>query len=255
MEYTVQELADMAGISGRTLRYYDEIGILKPKGRNASGYRVYGEVQVDELQQILFYRELGMSLEQIRDTITDPAFDGLKALREHRARLLDKREHIERLIDNVDRSIAAKEGRVHMSSEEKFEGFKRRLIDENEKKYGKEVRARYGDEAVERSNQAFRQMTAEQYAEFEQLGAQVIETLKEAFATGDPSSELAQKTADLHRQWLTYAWGRYDKEAHAGLAQMYVDDERFTAFYDQYQPGATEFLRAAILIYTDVKSQ
>jgi len=105
VEYTVQELADMAGVSGRTLRYYDEIGILKPKRRNSSGYRIYGVAEVDELQQILFYRELDLSLEQIKDIITDPTFDGLQALREHRAKLLHKRAQLNRLITNVDRSI------------------------------------------------------------------------------------------------------------------------------------------------------
>ena len=96
-------------------------------------------------------------------------------------------------------------------------------------------------------------MTQEQYAQFEKLGQMVLDTLKEALPTGDPASELAQKTADLHRQWLSFSWDKYSKEAHAGLAQMYVDDERFTAYYDQVQPGAAEFLRDAILIYTGMQ--
>jgi hypothetical protein len=96
-------------------------------------------------------------------------------------------------------------------------------------------------------------MTQEEYAKFEKLSQEVIDTLNEALATGDPAGELAQKVADLHRQWLGYSWGTYSKEAHAGLAQMYVDDERFTAYYDKKQPGAAEFLRDAILIYTGMK--
>ena len=112
---------------------------------------------------------------------------------------------------------------------------------------------KYGDKQVDKSNKKFKDMTKEQYDEWERLGASVIDTLKAAFATGDPASELAQKTADLHRQWLSYSWGIYTKEAHAGLAQMYVDDERFTAYYDKEQPGAAEFLRDAVLIYTEMK--
>ncbi|MNR35357.1 HTH-type transcriptional activator TipA [compost metagenome] len=77
--------------------------------------------------------------------------------------------------------------------------------------------------------------------------------MAEAFKTGDPRGELAQKAADLHKQWLTYYWSHYSKEAHAGLAQMYVDDERFKAHYDEKQPGTAEFLRDAILTYTGVK--
>ncbi len=93
-------------------------------------------------------------------------------------------------------------------------------------------------------------MTAAQYAEVEQLGVDVISILKAAFATGDPAGELAQKAADFHRQWLSYFWESYTKQAHAGVAQMYVDDERFTAYYDKNQPGTAAFLRDAVLIYT-----
>lgn len=253
MEYTVQKLGKMAGVSGRTLRYYDEIEILKPARINSSGYRVYGPAEVDRLQQILFYRELGVSLEKIKAILIDPSFDGTQALRQHRKKLLDKRAQLDALIANVDKTIAEKERGLTMTDKEKFEGFKKKLVDDNEKRYGKEVRAKYGDEAVEKSNKAFKNMTAEQYAEFEELGNKVIETLKKAYQTGDPAGETAQELADLHRRWLTYAWGSYSKDAHAGVAQMYVDDERFTAFYDQHQPGGAEFLRDAVRVYTGQK--
>lgn len=250
MEYTVQKLGKLAGISTRTLRYYDEIGILKPARINSSGYRIYGKEEVDRLQQILFYRELGVSLESIKGIVTAPSFDGAAALREHREKLLEKRKQLDMLIANVDKTIALTEGRIKMSDKEKFEGFKQKMIDDNEKKYGEEIRAKYGDKTVDESNKKFKNMTEEQYAELERLGAEVIETLEAAFATGDPAGELAQKAADLHRQWLSFSWGSYSKEAHAGVAQMYVDDERFTAFYDKKQPGIAAFLRDAILIYT-----
>lgn len=253
MEYTVQKLAKMAGISSRTLRYYDEIGILKPARINSSGYRIYGKQEVSRLQQILFYRELGVSLENIKDILTSPSFDSTEALLEHRRELLAKREQLDVLIANVDKTIAESEGRIIMSDKEKFEGFKKNLIDENEKKYGKEVREKYGDEQVERSNKIFKNMTKEQYDEFERLGTDILDTLKAAFATGDPAGELAQKAADLHRQWLSFAWGSYTREAHAGVAQMYVDDERFTAYYDKEQPGLAVFLRDAVMIYTETK--
>ncbi len=250
MEYTVQKLGKLAGISTRTLRYYDELEILKPARINSSGYRIYGQAEVERLQQILFYRELGMNLENIRDIVTDPNFNGMAALRDHREKLLEKREQLDILIANVDKTIALKEGRIEMSDKEKFEGFKQKMIDDNEKKYGREIRSKYGDEQVDRSNRKLKNMTEQQYAEVEKLAANVIETLKLAVATGDPSGELAQKTADLHRQWLCYFWDFYSKEAHAGVARMYVEDERFKAYYDEKQPGGAEFLRDAILIYT-----
>ncbi|MGG0178623.1 MerR family transcriptional regulator [Gottfriedia acidiceleris] len=253
MEYTVQKLGLLAGISTRTLRYYDEIGILKPARINSSGYRIYGQAEVDRLQQILFYRELGMNLENIKEIITSPDFNSAKALNEHRERLLDKRKQLDLLISNVEKSIALTEGRITMSNKEKFEGFKKDMIEENEKKYGKEAREKYGDEAVNKANQKVMNMTEEDHKEVTRLAEELAKTLAEAYKTGDPSSEIAQKAADLHKQWLTFYWSKYSKEAHAGLAQMYVDDERFRAHYDKEQPGTAEFLRDAIHIYTQHK--
>ncbi|WP_066070133.1 MerR family transcriptional regulator [Neobacillus soli] len=253
MEYTVQKLGSLAGVSTRTLRYYDEIGILKPARINSSGYRIYGQAEVDRLQQILFYRELGVSLDRIKEIVTAPSFDGAAALIEHREKLLEKKEQIELLIANVDKTIALTEGRMNMSNKEKFEGFKKKMIDENEEKYGKEIREKYGDDTVDKSNGKLQNMTKKQHDEVTALADQVTETLAVAFKTGDPAGELAQKAADLHKQWLCYYWNEYSKEAHAGLAQMYVDDERFTAYYDKAQPGTAEFLRDAIHIYTGMK--
>ena len=131
----------------------------------------------------------------------------------------------------------------------------RQTYDDNEKKYGKEIHEEYGDEVVGRSNNKVKSMTKEQYEEVTKLSTEVLETLYAAFKTGDPAGELAQKAANLHRQWLSYYWDVYTKEAHAGIAQMYVEDKRFTAYYDKKQPGAAAFLRDAILIYTGKKKQ
>jgi DNA-binding transcriptional MerR regulator len=250
MEYTVQKLGKLAGISTRTLRYYDEIGILKPARINSSGYRIYGQEEVDRLQQILFYRELGVSLTDIKNIINESSFDGFNALIEHRQKLLEKRNQIDLLIANVEKTIATKSGGIKMSNKEKFEGFKQKLIDENEKKYGKEIREKYGEEEINKSNAKLKGMSEKEYAEVVSLAEEVMSTLEAAFKTGDPSGELAQKTAELHRKWISYYWSSYSKEAHAGLAQMYVDDERFTAYYDAKQPGIAAFLRDAIFIYT-----
>lgn len=253
MEYTVQKLARIAGISTRTLRYYDEIGILKPARMNSSGYRIYGQAEVNRLQQILFYRELGVNLESIKDIITAPSFNEAQALREHHEKLLEKREQLNVLISNVEKTIALTEGSITMMDKEKFAGFKQKLVDENEAKYGQEIREKYGDDTVNKSNQKVIGMSQEQYDEVTKLATEVIETLHAAFKTGDPAGELSQKAADLHRQWLCYFWDSYTKEAHAGVAQMYVDDPRFMAYYDEKQPGMAEFLRDAVHIYTGIK--
>lgn len=253
MEYTVQKLGRLAGVSARTLRFYDEIGILKPARINSSGYRIYGQEEVDRLQQILFYRELGVSLDRIKEMITDPSFNGAEALKEHREQLLDKRKQLDLLIANVEKTIASQEGRLTMSDKEKFEGFKMKMIEDNEQKYGEEIRQKYGDAAVNTSNEKLMNMTQEQYAEMERLAAAVTSTLAEAFKTGDPSGKLAQQAAELHKRWLMVHWSEYSKEAHANLAQMYVDDERFTAYYDAEQPGTAVFLRDAVFIFTGMK--
>lgn len=250
LEYTVQKLAALAGISTRTLRYYDEFGILKPARINSSGYRIYSRTEVDQLQQILFYRELGLSLEQIKEIINSPSFDGAAALREHHVKLLEKRNQLDLLIANVEKTLAQKEGRMIMSDQEKFEGFKQRLIEDNEKNYGQEIREKYGDNLVDQSNQMLKGMSREQYDAVKQLEEEMFEILLQAMEDGDPASVLAQKSADLHRQWLSFYWPSYSKEAHAGVAQMYVDDERFTQYYDKHRPGLAEFLRDAVHIYT-----
>lgn len=253
MEYTVQKLSKLAGISTRTLRYYDEIGILKPARINSSKYRIYGQEEVDRLQQIMLYREMGVNLETIHEIMSSKVFDETAALKEHLVKLLAQKQQIEMLITNVEKTISSREGKIKMKDNEKFSGFKKKLVEDNEKKYGKEAREKYGEETVNASNQKLLNMTPEQYDAFEKLSQEVLDTLEAAFATGDPAGELGQKTADLHRQWLSYNWSSYSKEAHAGLAQMYVEDERFTAFYDKKQPGMAVFLRDAVHIYTGMK--
>lgn len=249
----MQKLARLAGVSARTLRYYDEIGLLKPARINSSGYRVYRQQEVDRLQQILFYRELGVSLDHIKSIVTNDSFDRAQALREHREKLLQKRKQLDLLIANVDKTIAAAERRIEMTDQEKFEGFKQQLLADNEKKYGAEIREKYGQDAVNKSYETFKNMTREEYEAMARLEKQVKDTLAQAFKEGDPAGELAQKAADLHKQWISWCWGQYSKEAHAGVARMYVDDERFREYYDEKQPGTAAFLRDAILIYTGMK--
>lgn len=141
-----------------------------------------------------------------------------------------------------------------MTDTEKFEGFKQKLVEGNEKKYGAEARAAYGDDAVDASNAKVMGMSEERYQATQDLEAQMKEALLAGMKTGDPAGPDAQRAADLHRQWLCAFWkdGQYSKEAHSGLAEMYVADERFTQYYDDAAPGAAAFLRDAIAIYCAV---
>lgn len=250
MEYTVQKLSKIAGISTRTLRYYDEIELLKPLKINSSGYRIYGQNEVNKLQQILFYRELGISLENIKNIINSPTFDSLSALKEHHNKLLTKRKQIDLLIENVTKTIALREGKYIMTDLEKFEGFKEKIIDENEKNYGTEIREKYSEDVINQSNKRLKSMSKKDYDDWQNLSAEIISKLKKAFETGDVSNELSQEVARLHHKWLSYTWNTYSKQAHATLAEMYVADERFTSYYDKEQPGLAKFLRDSIVFYT-----
>ncbi|SCP94756.1 MerR family transcriptional regulator [Anaerobium acetethylicum] len=252
MEYTIQKLAGLAGVSTRTLRYYDEIGLLKPARISSSGYRIYGEAEIKRLQQILFYRELDVDLAGIRQIIDSPAFDERKALQEHHEKLVERRSQLELLIANVEKTIDTIEGRTTMSDKEKFEGFKQKMLEENEAKYGKEIRKQYGDKAVDSSYQKVKNMTQEQADEVSKLSNEVNEAIRAAFENNDPSSELAQKACALHKKWLMYYWPEYSKEMHMALVQGYVDDPRFTAYYDKIAPGCAVFLRDAMKLYLEL---
>ncbi len=250
MEYTVQKLARLSGVSARTLRYYDELNLLKPARISSSGYRIYGAAQVDRLQQILFFRELDVPLETIRTLLSASEYNAAAALEAHRCRLLEKRAQLDVLITNIEKSIALSEGRIAMTDAEKFEGFKQKLVEDNEKKYGREIRNKYGDPVVDASNKKLMGMTPTDHEAFTRLTEELMAVLSQAMDTGDPGSETAQKAAALHKEWLMFHWNTYSPEAHGGVAQMYVEDERFRAHYDAARPGTAEFLRDAILIFT-----
>lgn len=249
MKYTVGTLATLAGVSTRTLRYYDKLGLLKPETINESGYRLYGEAQVDRLQQILFYRELDVELYTIKRILDAPSFEQGEALEAHLFALNERRDRLDALIETVKKTMAARKGEITMTDNQKFEAFKQNMIDENERKYGAEVRARYGDKAADESNTKISAMTKEQYEDTEALRKAVNEAIREAFASGDPEGELAQKACAMHKEWLMRYWSEYSPEAHMGVAQMYVDDPRFAAYYDAIAPGCAQFLQDAIVAY------
>lgn len=250
-QYTVNELAVMSGVSIRTLHYYDQIGLLCPARIAENGYRIYGEKEVNQLQQILFYREIKVPLKEIKAILSKPDYNNEKELEKQLEHLLQQKEQLELLIHNVRKTIHTLKGETVMSDMEKFEGFKQKLINDNEKHYGTEIREKYGDELIDASNAKLKGMRQEQWQKAQELSEQIDETLKEAFEQGNPASETAQRACDLHRQWLCMFWkdGTYSKEAHKALAKGYVADKRFTAYYDKIAPGCTEFFRDAINIY------
>ncbi|NLV58631.1 MAG: MerR family transcriptional regulator [Clostridiales bacterium] len=247
MEYTVRKLATLAGVSPRTLRFYDQSGLLAPARINSSGYRIYGQAEVRRLQQILFYRELGMGLEEIKRTLDSDDFQQLAALQEHLKALLARQAQTARLIETVRKTIEHEKGGITMTDAERFEGFKEKLVRENEEKYGAEIREKYGEETVDASNARMMKLSREEYEEMQNLGTELIRKLEAAVKAGDdPAGEAGREIAGMHRKWLGYTWSKYSPQAHLGLGDLYVADERFTAYYDREIPGCAQFLRDAI---------
>lgn len=250
MEYSINELSNISKISTRTLRYYHEIGLLNPKRINSSGYRIYGEDEVDKLQQILFYKAMGFKLKDIKNIVNSSYFDIMLALENHKKDLIEKRNEIDLLIKNVENTIRHKKGEIEMSDKEKFEGFKKDLIKQNEQNYGKEIREKYGDKKVNESNEKILGLNEDKFNEFKKLEIDIIERLKEAMIENDPSGQKAQEACELHKKWLEYSWNFYTKEAHRNLGEMYVSDERFKKYYDDNKEGMSQFFRDALIIYT-----
>lgn len=251
MEYTVKALADLAGVTPRTLRWYDQTGLLKPLRTTEAGYRLYGPKQLDRLQDILFYRELGLDLASIRTILDDPAFDRQAALQSHLTELKVRRARLDELILTVQRTIDNIKGGTKMTDQEKFEAFKRRVVAANEAAFGQEIRQRYGDEEADRANACVLALTQEEYTAWKALGDEILQALTAAVQAGTaPAGPEGQRIAQLHRRWLSYSWEAYTPQAHAGLAELYVSDPRFTAYYDREVSGCAAFLRDAVRAYT-----
>lgn len=247
MEYSIHELSRLSGVSTRTLRWYDEIGLLKPGRVAESGYRYYGPAQVDRLQDILFYRALGVELARIRECLDAPSFDRLAALRQHLAALQAQKARLEDLIQSVEETIGCEERKEPMKDEKKFAALKAKLVAENEAAHGQEARAKYGDGEVDAANANLMGLTQEQYDAWNALDAELRQRLETAVKAGlAPDSEEGRELYDLHRRWLAVTVNDLTPQKHRGISQLYVLDERFTAYYDRAVPGCAQFLRDAV---------
>ena len=184
MEYTVKALAELAGVTPRTLRWYDQIGLLKPLRTTEAGYRLYGPQQLDRLQDILFYRELGLDLAAIQAILDDPAFDRQAALQSHLTELKARRTRLDDLILTVQRTLDELKGGTKMTDQEKFEAFKRHVVEANEAAFGREIRQKYGDEEADRANACVLALTQEEYRAWKSLGGEIHTALDRRRAGG-----------------------------------------------------------------------
>ncbi|MBR7552948.1 MerR family transcriptional regulator [Allobacillus sp. GCM10007491] len=236
----VKEVADLVGISVRTLHHYDEIGLLIPEDTTEAGYRVYSEKNLEDLQQILFFKELGFNLKKIKEIMDSPIFDRQEALRMQHQMLLEKRKRLNKMIATIEKTIKHSQGEISMSSEEKFEGF-----DFNQNPYEKEAREKWGDKAVDQANEKTKNMTTFEQERFNDIFRRLADIRHLS-----PESEKAQAMIQEWYQYLNKI-GNYSLEAFKGLGEMYVNDERFTKNIDQFGEGLAQFMCAAMSVYTD----
>lgn len=238
--YSVKELADMAGISPRTLHYYDQIGLLVPERQNENRYRVYRHAHLLKLQQILFFRELDFPLEQIKEILAQPDFDMRAALLAHRARLQKRRMRLDQLIATVDKTMQLIEGEHIMSDQELYTGFS----EEKQKEYEKEIREHYGDEPLETSMRNWNSLTQQQQKEKMAQGKQLHQKIADAMSLGYDNPQVMT----LIRQHFTDMQFFYEVslERYEALGHLYTTDPRFQATYETVAPGLAAFMKKAI---------
>jgi len=250
--YTVKEVAKLSGVTVRALHHYDQVGLLKPAQVGENGYRYYGREELLRLQQILFHRELELPLEAIADVLDQPGFDRVGALRRHRKTLSAKAARYRRLIQTLDRTLAALEGETDMKDEDLYQGF----APAKQAEYEAQIIDRFGEQArasIEASRKAMKTWSK---ADWERQGgeyAEVESSLGKALADGlPPDSEPVLALIRRHHAWVGAMWSRTpSREAYIGLGQLYSDHPDFRARYEAVQPGLTEYLAAAMRAFAE----
>lgn len=254
MEYTVQQLAKLSGVSKRTLHYYDEIGLLQPKAIRSNGYRIYGFEEVTRLQQILFFKSFGLSLIEIQAIMSQDKVTIYQTLQSQRLKLIQQKISLEPQIQALSQTLQEYQGEITMTDQEKFKYFKQQKLAENEEKYGQEIREKYGEEAVQKSNQKWLDLTPEQFEIMQSAEKTCIQSLNTLLSQPqDLPNDLAQKAFEAHKTWLTTVAPCYNATYHRNLAEMYQADDRFRAYYDEKTIApSTDLLAEIIHFYASI---
>ena len=254
MQYTTNKLANISGVSVRTLRYYDEIGLLKPAFYGDNKYRYYEEEQLLILQQILFFRELGIALNDIQKILTNDDFDKIKSLKKQRAALLSDVERSKVLIKTIDKTILHIEGKVTMHVEEFFDPVKLRdtQIQKDYEKYlvGKGI---ISQEDMEQSWSKIQQWEQSDWDKFKTEGNKFYQEMTDAMLNElTPDSPHVQSLVDKQYLLITPLW-TFNQESYIKLAQSYESDENFQKFCALFHPKLLQFLVRAMCLYAEKK--
>lgn len=248
MSYSVGRVAGFAGITVRTLHHYDEIGLLVPSERTYAGHRRYNDTDLDRLQQILFYRELGFPLDEVAALLDDPDADPRAHLRRQHELLTARIEKLQKMAAAVEHAMEARTMGINLTPEEKFEVFG----DFDPDRYADEVEERWGDtEAYRQSQRRTASYTKEDWKRINGEMDAIHHRMAALLGGGVPAdSEAAMDVAEEHRRFITRAYYDCGHEMHACLGEMYVADERFTATYEAVRPGLAVYMRDAIVANT-----
>jgi DNA-binding transcriptional MerR regulator len=240
----VGEVAGLAGVTVRTLHHYDRIGLLSPSGRTSAGYRRYSPADLDRLHQVLLYRELGFPLEEVATLLDDPSADPTEHLRRQHRLLRDRLERTSAMVAAVEKELEARAMGIALTPEERFEVFG----EHDPAQYEAEVQERWGEtEAYAQSKRRTAAYSKDDWLQILAEGERIERGLAEAMQSGVPAdSEQAMDLAEEHRQQISRSFYDCPPEMHAGLGRMYVEDERFTAHYEQIAPGLAQYVSTAV---------
>lgn len=242
--YTVGQVARVARVTVRTLHHYDEIGLLSPSGRTRAGYRRYDDADLERLQQILFYRELGFPLEEIATILDDPDVDPTQHLRRQHQLLTSRIKRLQEMVEAIEFAMEARKMGIHLTPEERFEVFGEFDPDQ----YAEEAQERWGQtEAYQESQRRASGYTKEDWQRHKAENEDWARRFVAVMESGAPAdSAQARELAEEHRQLISRWFYECSYEIHTGLADMYVDDPRFTEYYEKIKPGMARYLNEAI---------
>jgi DNA-binding transcriptional MerR regulator len=249
--YTVKQLARLAGVSVRTLHYYDQAGLLVPSVRTEANYRLYGEKELLRLQQILFYKELGFSIQQIGDVLNDPDFDVLRSLEEHKVTMLQKQEQLSVLLTTIDKTISKLKGEnIMLTNKELYVGFTQEEVE----LIRNEAINKYGQDAVTRSEHGLKKLTKEDIVALGKEREDIHRKLQALTGRAAEDKEV-QEQIERHYQLTRVFWGTKgdvdpQKEAYSGLADLYLADERFTTMNGVFDKELTAFMVEAMKYFS-----
>jgi MerR family transcriptional regulator, thiopeptide resistance regulator len=242
---TVGRLAELAGVTVRTLHHYDEVGLVRPSGRTAAGYRVYDTGDVERLRQVLTYRRLGFGLREVAELVGDPSADAVAHLRRQRELLIAQREHADALVAAIDKELEARAMGINLTPQEQLEVFG---TSQPGGEWADEAQQRWGETSPWRqSGQRAARYGKEDWMRIREEADANVAAFAAALRAGLPAGgPEAMDLAEGHRQHIVRYFYDCGYGMHRGLADMYLADERFTATYDSVEPGLARYVHDAI---------